>query len=111
MSSLLGKVFRTGLNAVTPRYSGAWASPTNKGLKKLVNGTQQAIGDRIKFQYGIKHLIVRTGYHDTLKEYHNLAISPFSTGKQLSETYDRVPRCLQQAMTELSDLMSHGAKV
>lgn len=105
MSSLLGKVFRVGLNAVTPKYSGAWASPTNKGFKKLINGTQQVTGDRIRFQYGIKHLIVRAGYSDTLNKYHNLAISPFSTGKQLAETYNKVPRCLQQAMTELSGLM------
>ena len=111
MASFMGKIFRAGLNAVTPKYSASWASPANKGLKKLLNGSQQECGDMIKFQYGIKHAIVRTGYRDTLKEYHNLAISPFSTGKQLSETYDRVPRCLQQAMTELSDLMSHGVKV
>lgn len=109
--SVLGKVFRVGLNAVTPKYSKGWASPTNKGWKKFINGTQQKYGHAIKFQYGLKHEIVRTGYADTLKKYHELAISPYSTGKQLAETYDKVPRCLQQAMIELSSLMAHGVKV
>lgn len=109
--SVLGKVFRVGLNAVTPKYSKGWASPANKGLQKFINGTQQDYGHMIKFQYGLKHSIVRAGYADTLKKYHQLSISPYSTGKELAETYDRVPRCLQQAMTELSNLMAHGVKV
>jgi len=109
--SVLGKIFKIGLNAITPKYSKGWANPANKGLKKLINGTQQEYGHIIKFQYGLKHAIVRTGYADTLKKYHALSISPFSTGKQLAETYDKVPRCLQQAMTELSDLMSRGVNV
>jgi len=109
--SLLGKVFRVGLNAVTPKYSKAWADPANKGLTKLINGTQQDCGSYIRFQQGVKHAIVRTGYRDTLKKYYSLSISPYSTGKELAETYDKVPRCLQQAMTELSNLMSHGVMV
>lgn len=109
--TVLGKVFRAGLNAITPKYSQAWADPANKGFKKLLNGTQKEFGDCIRFQYGIKHVIVRTGYADTLKQYHQLAISPNSTGKELAQTYDKVPRCLQQALTELSDLMSHGVLV
>lgn len=111
MGSLLGKVFKVGLNAITPKYSKGWASPSNKGLSKLINGTQQDCGNFIRFQQGIKHAIVRVGYRDTLNQYHNLAVSCNSTGKQLAETYDKVPRCLQQAMTELSDLMAHGVNV
>ena len=109
--SLLGKVFRVGLNAVTPKYSKGWANPANKGFQKFINGSQKDYGDMIKFQYGLKHAIVRTGYADTLKKYHELAISPNSTGKELAETYNKVPRCMQQAMTELSDLMSRGVNV
>lgn len=109
--SVLGKVFRVGLNAITPKYSKGWASPANKGFQKFINGSQKDYGNAIKFQYGLKHVIVRTGYADTLKKYHQLAISPYSTGKELAETYNKVPRCMQQAMTELSDLMSRGVNV
>lgn len=112
MGSFLGKVVRVGLNAVTPKHSLRWASPTNKGLSKLINGTQKDVGNGvIRFQYGLKHKVVKAGYNESLHKYHDLAISAFSTPKQLSEVYNKVPRCLQQAMTELSDLMSRGAKV
>ena len=109
--SLMGKVFRVGLNAVTPKYTKAWASPNNTGLKKLINGTQKEVGHSIIFQQGLKHAIVRTGYRDSLKAYHNMSVSAFSTGEQLAKVYNNVPRCLQQAMTELSEWMSHGCKV
>lgn len=112
MGSFLGKVVRVGLNAVTPKYSKGWASPSNKGLSKLINGTQQDIGNGvIRFQYGLKHAVVKAGYNESLHNYHNLAISANSTGEQLAKVYNKVPRCLQQAMTELSDLMCRGAKV
>lgn len=112
MGSFFGKVVRVGLNAVTPKYSHGWASPTNKGLSKFINGTQKDVGNGvIRFQYGLKHKVVKAGYNESLHKYHDLAISAFSTPKQLSEVYNKVPRCLQQAMTELSDLMSRGARV
>lgn len=109
--SLMGKVFKVGLNAITPKYTKAWASPMNTGLKRVINGTQKQVGHFIIFQQGLKHAIVRTGYRDSLKAYHNLSVSAFSTGEQLSKVYNNVPRCLQQAMTELSNLMSRGCKV
>lgn len=112
MGSFLGKVVRVGLNAVTPKYSHGWASPTNKGFSKFINGTQKDVGNGfVRFQYGLKHAIVKAGYNESLHNYHNLAISANSTGEQLAKVYNKVPRCLQQAMTELSDLMSMGAKV
>lgn len=43
MGSFLGKVVRVGLNAVTPKHSLRWASPTNKGLSKFINGTQKML--------------------------------------------------------------------
>lgn len=112
MGTFLGKVFRVSLNAITPKYTKGWASPSNKGLSKFINGTQQDLGNGvIRFQYGLKHAVVKAGYNKSLHNYHKLSISPFSTGAQLLETKNNVPRCLHQAMTELSDLMCRGAKV
>ncbi len=83
MGSFLGKVVRVGLNAVTPKYSHGWASPTNKGLSKLINGTQKDVGNGvIRFQYGLKHAAVRAGYNESLHKYHDLAISAFSSPEQ-----------------------------
>lgn len=112
MGSFLGKVVRVGLNAVTPKYSHGWASPTNKGLSKFINGTQKDVGNGvIRFQYGLKHKVVNAGYNESLHKYHDLAISAFSTPEQMNKVFKNVPRCLHQAMRELSDLMSMGAKV
>ena len=78
MGSFIGKVVRVGLNAVTPKYSHGWASPTNKGFSKLINGTQKDVGNGvIRFQYGLKHAAVRAGYNESLHKYHDLAISAF----------------------------------
>lgn len=111
MGSLLGKVFRAGLNMVTPKYSTNSASQVNKGLKKLINGRQQEVGNAIRFQYGLKHAIVRGGYNESLHNYHKLSVSAFSDPKHLLEVRNKVPRCLQQAMIELSELMSRGVKI
>jgi len=109
--SALGKIFRIGLNAITSKTPKGWANPANKGLKKLINGTQYASGHSIYFKPGLKHAIVRTGYKESLKKYHNLSVSAFSVPEHITETYNKVPRCLHQAMRELSDLMSRGVKV
>ena len=110
--SLMGKVFRVGLNAVTPKYTKAWASPNNTGWKKLINGTQKDIGNGvIRFQFGLKHAVMKAGYNESLHNYHKLAISPYSDVAGLLEFKNRVPRCLHQAMIELSDLMSGGVKL
>ena len=112
MGSFLGKVVRVGLNAVTPKYSHGWASPTNKGLSKLINGTQKDVGNGvIRFQYGLKHAAVRAGYNESLHKYHDLAISAFSSPEQMNKVFKNIPRCLQQAVLELSDLRARGVKI
>ena len=112
MGSFLGKVVRVGLNAVTPKHSLRWASPTNKGLSKFINGTQKDVGNGvIRFQYGFKNKVVNAGYNESLHKYHDLAISPDTAPGQLQKIYDNVPRCLHQAMRELSELMCLGVKV
>ena len=112
MGSFIGKVVRVGLNAVTPKYSHGWASPTNKGLSKFINGTQKDVGNGvIRFQYGLKHKVVNAGYNESLHKYHDLAISAFSTPEQMNKVFKNVPRCLHQAMRELSDLMARGVKI
>lgn len=112
MGSFFGKVVRVGLNAVTPKHSLRWASPTNKGLSKFINGTQKDVGNGvIRFQYGLKHKVVNAGYNESLHKYHDLAISPDTAPGQLQKIYDNVPRCLHQAMRELSELMCLGVKV
>lgn len=112
MGSFFGKVVRVGLNAVTPKHSLRWASPTNKGFSKFINGTQKDVGNGvIRFQYGLKHKVVNAGYNESLHKYHDLAISPDTAPGQLQKIYDNVPRCLHQAMRELSELMCLGVKV
>ena len=112
MGTFLGKVVRVGLNSITPKYTKGWANPANKGMQKFINGTQQDIGNGvIRFQWGLKHKIVKAGYNESLNNYHKLAISPYTKSGQLSSVYNNVPKCLHQAMRELSDLMSRGVKV
>lgn len=112
MGTFLGKVVRVGLNAVTPKYTKGWADPANKGMQKLINGTQKDLGNGVlRFQYGLKHAVVKAGYNESLNNYHKLAISQFSDAADLIAVKNRVPRCLHQAMIELSELMSWGSKV
>lgn len=112
MGTFLGKVVRVGLNSITPKYTKGWANPANKGMQKFINGTQQDIGNGvIRFQWGLKHKIVKAAYNESLNNYHKLAISSFSDVADLVKVKNRVPRCLHQAMIELSDLMSRGVKV
>ena len=40
-----------------------------------------------------------------------LAISAFSSPEQMNKVFKNIPRCLQQAVLELSDLMARGVKI
>ena len=102
--SLMGKVVRVGLNAITPGYSKACANATNTGLKKIINGTLKQQGDSLIFQSGLKHAIVRTCYGDSLKAYHtgSKSLSGVLQSEQFAKFKKTVPRCLQNAIRELS---------
>lgn len=104
MASILGKVFRVGLNKVCPKAKG-WASPNNTGWKKFINGTQKDYGNCIMFQYGLKHKVLSLGYPKAMQNYHNVMTSAFSTSEQIRAVHSQIPNCLHQAAIELSHLM------
>lgn len=108
--TILGKVFKAGLNLVRPTAKG-WAKPGQTGWKAFINGTQWERGHSIFFRGGLKHKVLQVGYPKAMKNYHNVITSPNATGRQISEAYNRMPNCLHQAARELSDLMGHGVKI
>ena len=108
MSTVLGKLFRVCLNKVRPVAKG-WASPQNTGWKKFINGAQYDKGDRILFQYGLKHQVLSLGYPKAMKDFHNVMTSAYSTTSQIRNVHSRIPNCLHQAAIELSELMANGA--
>ncbi len=107
MATFFGKVFKAGLNSITPKYPLAWADPANTGFKKFLNGTQWQDGNSMLFQYGLKHKIVEAGYSQSLRKY--CAMSSHGDLEEMARLKGNVPRALQQAFTELAHLNASGA--
>lgn len=108
--TILGKLFKAGLNVIKPVAKGS-ARPGQTGWKAFINGTQWERGHSIFFRGGLKHKVLQVGYPKAMKNYHNVITSPYATGKQVSEAYNRIPNCLHQAARELNDLMCYGVKI
>ena len=108
--AILGKLFRVGLNKIYPVAKG-WASPSNTGWKKFINGSQRDCGNSIMFQYGLKHKVLSLGYPNAMQNFHNVMTSAYSTTEQIRAVHSKIPNCLHQAANELSHLMSNGVNI
>lgn len=108
--TVLGKIFKAGLNLVKPVAKGS-AKPGQTGWKAFINGTQWENGHSIFFRGGLKHKVLQVGYPKAMKNFHNTYTSGWASQEAVKTAYDKIPKCLHQSARELSDLMSHGVRI